>query len=153
MGNIRKLFTNTWNIFFSHIFLIISFSWLLCTFPLKNLPGKKKHSEMYANSLYIFLIKIWYSWILWKIFMNRNIIHQFTILANRNDIHEMKLWRIGIGIYLRPKYQRIDLWRIYSLTIHELFVNRELFAEHCFEIRDFLRFSIIIYFHLCFQNS
>ena len=63
--------------------------------------------------------------------MNRNIIRQITILANRNHIHEMELWRIGIGIYLSPKYQRIDLQRIYSQTIHELFANRELFAEHC----------------------
>ena len=35
-----------------------------------------------------------------KIFVNRNIICQITILANRNNIHEMKLWQIGIGIYL-----------------------------------------------------
>ena len=55
--------------------------------------------------------------------MNRIIIRQITILANRNNIHEMKLWRIGIGIYSWPKYQRIDLWRIYSRTIHELFAN------------------------------
>ena len=27
----------------------------------------------------------------------------------RNNIHDMKLWRIGIGIYFGPKYQRIDL--------------------------------------------
>ena len=44
-----------------------------------------------------------------KIFVNRNIICQIKVLANRNDIHEMKLWRIVIGIYLGPKYQQIDL--------------------------------------------
>ena len=48
-----------------------------------------------------------------------------------NIVHEMKLWRLGIGIYLWPEYQRIDLWPIYLQTIHELFANRELFAEHC----------------------
>ena len=42
----------------------------------------------------------------------------------------MKLWWIGIEIYLQTKYQQIDLWQIYSRTIHKLFVNRELFAEH-----------------------
>ena len=44
----------------------------------------------------------------------------------------MKLWRIGIGIYLWPEYQQIDLWRIYSRTICKLFANRELCAEHRF---------------------
>ena len=52
------------------------------------------------------------------------------MFANRNNIHEMKLWQIGIGIYLWHKYQQIDLWRIYSRTICELLANRELFAEH-----------------------
>ena len=98
---------------------------------LKRLPGKQSHSEIYAYSLYIFNIRIRYSWILWKIFVNRNSIRQIKIFVNRNNIHEMKLWRIGIGIYLWPKYQRIDSWRIYSRTIRELFANRELFAEHC----------------------
>ena len=126
---------------FSHIFLVIPFSWLFYIFPLKNLPGKEKHSEMYAQSLYIFINKIRYSWILWKIFLNRNIICQITILANKNNIHEMKLWQIGIRIYSWPKYQRIDLWRIYSGTIHELFANRELFAEHWYS-RTFYRSSL-----------
>ena len=84
--------------FLSYIILIISFSWLLYIFPLINLLGKENYSEIYAYYLYIFLIKIRYWWILWKIFVNRNIIHQIAILANRNNIHEMKLWRIGIGI-------------------------------------------------------
>ena len=84
----------------------------------------------YMHTLYIYWIRIRYSWILWKIFVNRNIICQIKIFVNRNNIHEMKLWRIGIGIYSWPKYQRIDLWRIYSQTIRELFANRELFAEH-----------------------
>ena len=35
-----------------------------------------------------------------KIFVNRNNIHQITIFANRNNNHEMKLWQIGIGMYL-----------------------------------------------------
>ena len=48
-----------------------------------------------------------------------------------NIVHEMKLWRLGIGIYFWPEYQRIDLWQIYLQTISELFANRELFAEHC----------------------
>ena len=61
---------------------------------------------------------------------------QINIFANRNNIHEMKLWRIGIGIFLWPKYQRIDSWQIYSQTICELFVKRELFAEHWKEQRN-----------------
>ena len=44
----------------------------------------------------------------------------------------MKLWRIGIRIYLWPQYQGIVSWRIYSRTICKLFANKELFAEHCF---------------------
>ena len=35
------------------------------------------------------------------------------------------------------EYQRIYLLRIYSQTIHELFANRELFAEHCCEVTSF----------------
>ena len=54
-----------------------------------------------------------------------------TILANRNNIHEMKLCQIEIGIYLWPKYQRIDLWWKYSQTICKLYAKIELFAEHC----------------------
>ena len=65
-----------------------------------------------------------------KIFVNKNNICQINIFAKRNNIHEMKLRRIGIGIYLWPKNQRIDSWQIYSQTIHKLFANRELFAEH-----------------------
>ena len=34
-----------------------------------------------------------------EIFFLSYIIRQIKILANRNNIHEMKLWRIGIGIY------------------------------------------------------
>ena len=117
--------------FISHIFcFIISFSWLLYIFSLKNLWGKENHNEIDAHPLYLFLIKIRYSWILWKIFVNRNIIRQITTLANRINIHEMKLWKIGIGIYLWPKYQRIDSWQIYLRTIRKLFTNRELFTEH-----------------------
>ena len=127
--------------FLSYIILIISFSWLLYMFPLKNLLGKEYHNEICIHSLYLFLIKIRYSWILWKIFLNRNIICQITILANMNNIHEMKLWGIGIGIYSWPKYQRIDLWRIYSQTIRELFANRELFAEHCYRTWWNMRFK------------
>ena len=130
MGSIRKIFTNTWNIFLSNIILIISFSWLLFIFPLKNLPGKENRSEIYAHCLHIFLIKIRYSWILWKLFVNRNIICQVTTLGNRNNIHDMKLLQIGIGIYSWPKYQQIDSWWISSWTIRELLANRELFAEH-----------------------
>ena len=44
-----------------------------------------------------------------KIFVNRNNIGQITIFANRNNIHEIKLLEIGIGIYVRPKYQQIYL--------------------------------------------
>ena len=95
------------------------FSWVLYIFPLKNLPGKENHIEIYAHSLYIFIIKIRYSWILLNIFLNRNIICQITILVNRNNIYEMKLWQIGIGIYLSPKYQQIDEWQIYC----KLFTN------------------------------
>ena len=39
-------------------------SWLLYIFHLKNLPGKQSHSEIYSYSLYIFNIRIKYSWIL-----------------------------------------------------------------------------------------
>ena len=62
--------------------------------------------------------------------MNRNNIFKIKIFANRNNFHEMKLWRIGIGIYLWPKYQGINLWRIYLQTICKLFANRELFTKH-----------------------
>ena len=58
---------------------------------------------------------------------------QITIFLNRNNIHEMKLWRIRIGIYLWPEYQQIDSWRIYFWPIRELFVNIELFAEHWYK--------------------
>ena len=34
-----------------------------------------------------------------KIFVNRNNISQINKIANSNNIHEMKMWRIGIGIY------------------------------------------------------
>ena len=117
--------------FLSYIILIISFSWLLYIFPLKKLPGKENYREIYAHSLYIFLFKIRYSWILWNIFVNRNIIRKITMLANRNNIYEMKLWRIEMGIYSWHYYQQIDLWRIYLQTIHKLFANQELFAKHC----------------------
>ena len=93
--------------------------------------------------LYIFLNKIRYSWILWKIFVNRNIICQITILANRNNVHEMKLWQMGIGIYLWPKYQRRDSWQIYSQTIHKLFANRELFAERWMTAQHSLSFCFL----------
>ena len=46
--------------------------------------------------------------------MNRNNICQIKIFANRNNIHEMKLWQIGMGIYSWPKNQRIEFWQIYS---------------------------------------
>ena len=32
--------------------------------------------------------------------MNKNNTHQITIFKNWNNIHEMKLWRIEIEIYL-----------------------------------------------------
>ena len=99
-------------------------------FVMKDLLGKQSHGKIYAYSLSIFNIIIKYSWILWRIFANRNNVLQITIFANRKNIHEMKLWRIGIGIYSWPKYKRIDSWQIYSQTICELFTNRELFAEH-----------------------
>ena len=118
--------------FFPKNFKKNSFSWILYIFHLKNLPGKQSHSEIYSYSLYIFNKRTRYLRILWKIFVNRNNISQINIFANRNNIHEMKLWRIGIEIYSWPKYQQIDFWRIYLRTIHELFANKELFAEHCF---------------------
>ena len=131
MGTIFELISNIWNIcsliyYFNNFFILT-----LTYFSFQNLPGKENHSEIYAHSLNIFLIKIRYSWILSKIFVNRNIICQITIFVNRNTIHEMQLWQIGTGIYLWPKYQQTDLWRIYSRTIRELFANWELFFEHC----------------------
>ena len=130
MGSICGWFLNKWYLFFLKFFFLnfFSVSWLFYIFHLKNLPGKQSHSEIYWYFLYLFNIGIRYSWILWKIIRNRNIIRQINIFANRNNIHE--LWQIGIGIYLWPKYQHIGLWRIYSRTIHEIFGSRELFAEH-----------------------
>ena len=32
--------------------------------------------------------------------MNRNNIRKIITFANRNSIYEMKLWQIGLGIYL-----------------------------------------------------
>ena len=120
-------------IFFRKLFSkFFSSSWLLYICYLKDLLSKQSHSEIHAYFLSIFNSRIWYSWILWRIFANRNNIRQITIFANRKNIQEMKLWRIGIGIYLWPKYQRIDSWWIYSQTIREIFANRELFAEHCY---------------------
>ena len=46
----------------------------------------------------------------------------------------MKLWQIGIGIYLSSKYQQRDSWQIYAGTICKLFANRELFAEHWYVV-------------------
>ena len=103
---------------------------ILIYFHLKNLPGKQSHSELHAFSLHIFNIKIRCSWILWKIFVNKNNISQITIIANTNNIHKMKLWQIGIGIYSLAEYQRIDMWRIYLQTICKLFANKQLFTEH-----------------------
>ena len=71
--------------------------------------------------------------------MNRNIIYQITILVNKKNIHKMKLWRIGIRIYLWPQYQQIDSWQIYLRTIHKLFANREPFAEHCVRSVKFVK--------------
>ena len=134
MGTICKLFTKIWNSF-SLIYHFYNFFFLtLIYFTIEKLTGEKNHSERYAHSLFIVLIKIRYSWIHWKIFVNKNIICQITILVNRNNIHEMNLWKIGIGIYLWNKSQQIDSWWIYSRTIWELFANRELFAEHWFLI-------------------
>ena len=99
-------------------------------FHLKNWPVKQSNSEIYAYSLFIFNIRIRYSWIHYKIFVNSNNNRQIKIFGNRNNIHEIKLWQIVIGIYSWSKYQRIDLWWIYSQTICKLFANRELFAEH-----------------------
>ena len=76
------------------------------------------------------ILKDIYSWILWKIFVNRNNICQITIFANRKNINMMTFWQIGIGIYSLPEYQWSDLWKIYLQTIRKLFANRELFAEH-----------------------
>ena len=137
----------------SNFFLIFLFFLLLYIFCLKNLLGKQSHSEIYAYSLYILNIWIRYSWILWQIFVNWNNICQIIIFTNRNNINVMKLWQIGIGIYLSSKYQGIDLCRIYlriicklfakylriirklfanySQIICKLFANIELFADHC----------------------
>ena len=129
--NTWQLFTNySWipeKYIFFFLLLITPYSQLLKVFHLKNLLGKLSHSEIHAYSLYVFNRKIC-SWILWKIFANRNNICQITMFANRNIIHELKLLQIGIGIYLWPKYQQIYLWQIYLQTICELFANGELFA-------------------------
>ena len=149
-----ELFTNysqISEIFLSLIYYFNNFFFLtLLYFSLKNLPGKENYCEIYTHSLYISLIKIRYSWILWKIFVKRNFIRQISILATRNNIHEMKLWQIWVGIYSWPKYQQIDLWWIYSQTICKFFVNRELFAELCLRLRifkDFLTKCIYDWMH------
>ena len=129
MAIIHKLFMNTWKIYFLFSSSLNSLFSTLKGFHLKNLLGKLSHSEIHAYSLYVFNRKIC-SWILWKIFANRNNICQITMFANRNIIHELKLLKIGIGIYLWPKYQQIYSWPIYLRTICEIFSNRELFAEH-----------------------
>ena len=36
-------------------------------------------------------------------------IRETIIFANKNNIYKMKMPRIGIGIYLWPKYQQEDL--------------------------------------------
>ena len=104
---------------------------LLYFFIWKTYLASKAIMRYMVCYLYIFKIIIKYSWKLRKIIMNRKIFGQITIFINRNNFHYLKLWRIAIGIYLWPKYQRMDLWRIYSQTICKLFANRELLAEHC----------------------
>ena len=46
----------------------------------------------------------------------------------------MKIWQLGMGIYLLPKYQQIDVWPIYLWRVGEQYVNRELFPEHCTDV-------------------
>ena len=94
-------------------------------FLFKKLNGQKSHSEIYAYFLYIFNIKIRYSWILWKIFVNRNNIRQITIFANRNTIHELKLWRIGIGIYTGLHVYRHPL--AYKLGLDKVEENKMVY--------------------------
>ena len=48
-----------------------------------------------------------------------------------NNIREILMLGIGIGINLWHQYQWIDLWRVYLWVIRKLFANIELFAEHC----------------------
>ena len=74
-------------------------------------PCKQSNSEGYAYSLYIFNIRIRYSWIIWKVFGNRNNIRPITIFSNKNNSHEINLWQFGVGIYSWPKYQQLDLWQ------------------------------------------
>ena len=127
-GSIWKLFRNTGNIFlslFSHSFYFLTQIY----YHLKNLPGQKNQRDIFSYLIYIFNIKIRCSWILWKLFVNRNIICQIIIFSNRNNVQKMKLLRIGN--YLWPEYQLIYLWQIYYQTICKLFANRELFADHC----------------------
>ena len=113
-----------WVKFLIYAVLYIFFIW-------KTYLANKVVMRYMVYYLYIFNIIIKFSWKLRKIFLNRNNICPITIFTNRNNFHYFKLWQIGIGIYLWPKYQRIDSWRIYLQTICELFANRELFAEHC----------------------
>ena len=49
-------------------------------------------------------------------------------------LHEIICFGIGIGIYLQPKYQEIDLSQIYLQIIYMFFENKELFAKHCFKL-------------------
>ena len=81
-------------------FLMISCSWLIYIYILENLTGKLNHGVIFLYIVYVFNIKIKYSWILWKILANINNKTEIIIFANMNNIHKIKLWRIGIGTYL-----------------------------------------------------
>ena len=51
--------------------------------------------------------------------MNINPIRQINIFANKNNIHEMKSWRIGIGIFFALNISEY----ICDKSIRELFAN------------------------------
>ena len=112
-------------------------------FHLKSLPGKQSHSEIlllvryYSYSLYIFNIGIRYSWILLKIFVNRNNIRQINTFANRNNNHELKLLANRNRNLLANRFVT-NLFANYS----QIFANRELFAEHSILLLQFLFWPI-----------
>ena len=58
--------------------------------------------------------------------MNRNDIPEIINFANRNNIHKMKMWGMGIGIYCNLNIRN----QICDKNICELFTNEKLFAEH-----------------------
>ena len=131
----RKIFANYSqlpeifvSLYFISLFLVLD-SYFFFKFK-KKLPGNQNHSVISWNFVYIFIIKIKYSWTQKNISRNGNNIFPIKIFTNRNTIYEIKMLRTGIGIYLWPKYGQIDLWQIYFWNICKLYAYIKIFAKH-----------------------